>query len=80
MPPISATFDEETSQIISAIGRRQNDILQFQIPRLRACKGPLIQQQNLAGEVREDVDNISRQIEVRIRSTLIMCSQSISRI
>ncbi|KAF9002392.1 Sec20-domain-containing protein [Hymenopellis radicata] len=63
MPPIPATFDEETSQIISAISRRQNDILQFQIPRLRECKGPLNLQQNLAGEVREDVDNTSRQIE-----------------
>ncbi|KAK0454070.1 Sec20-domain-containing protein [Desarmillaria tabescens] len=63
MPPIPSTFDEETSQTIASIERRQNDISQFQIPRLRACKGPLAAQQNLAAELREDLDTIARQVE-----------------
>ncbi|KAK0203834.1 Sec20-domain-containing protein [Desarmillaria ectypa] len=63
MPAIPSTFDEETSQTIASIERRQNDILQFQIPRLRACKGPLTAQQNLAAELREDLNAIARQVE-----------------
>jgi len=38
-------------------------LLEFQIPRLRDCKGPLTVQQNLAAELREDVDVLGRQIE-----------------
>ncbi|KAK0435138.1 Sec20-domain-containing protein [Armillaria borealis] len=63
MPPIPPTLDEETSQTIASIERRQNDISQFQIPRLRTCKGPLAAQQNLAAELREDLDVIARQVE-----------------
>ncbi|KAG7448662.1 Sec20-domain-containing protein [Guyanagaster necrorhizus] len=63
MPPIPSTFDEEISQTIASVERRQNDISQFQIPRLCTCKGPLRVQQNLAAELREDLDAIARQVE-----------------
>lgn len=64
MPPLPNTYDEEVTSLIASIRRRQNDLLEFQIPRLRDCKGPLSVQQNFAAEVREDVDALARQIEV----------------
>lgn len=75
MPPIPSTFDEETTQTIASIERRQNDISQFQIPRLRSCKGPLVAQQNLAAELREDLDVIARQVEVCLL-LLLRCDSS----
>lgn len=64
MPPLPNTYDDETTSLIESVQRRQNDLSEFQIPRLRDCKGPLAIQQNLAAELREDIDIISRQIEV----------------
>ncbi|KAJ6538723.1 Sec20-domain-containing protein [Mycena sp. CBHHK59/15] len=63
MPPLPNTFDEETAQLIAAAHRHQTDLAEFQIPRLRSCQGPLSLQQNLAAELREDVDTFARQIE-----------------
>ena len=66
MPPLPSTYDEETNSLIASVQRRQKDLSEFQIPRLRDCKGPLTVQQNLAAELREDVDTLGRQIQVRI--------------
>ncbi|KAJ7100267.1 Sec20-domain-containing protein, partial [Mycena belliarum] len=63
MPPLPTTFDEETQQLIAAAQRQENDLSDFQIPRLRSCQGPLSSQQNLAAELREDIDTFARQIE-----------------
>lgn len=63
MPPIPFTFSEDTSRLISAAKRRQADLIEFQIPRLRSCKGPLSLQQNLAAELREDIESFVRQVE-----------------
>ncbi|KAF8068870.1 Sec20-domain-containing protein [Lyophyllum atratum] len=63
MPPVPSTFSEDTSSQISAAKRRQTDLVEFQIPRLRSCKGPLSLQQKLAAELREDIDFFSRQVE-----------------
>ncbi|KAK7441005.1 Protein transport protein sec20 [Stygiomarasmius scandens] len=63
MPPLPPTFDEETSQLIASARRHERDIADFQIPRLRDCKGPLSLQQNLATELREDIDAFARQVE-----------------
>ncbi|KAJ6595754.1 Sec20-domain-containing protein [Mycena vulgaris] len=63
MPPLPTTFDEETLQLIAAAQRHEKDLAEFQIPRLRSCQGPLSLQQNLAAELREDVDTFARQIE-----------------
>ena len=62
MPP---PFDEETSDLIDSVTRLQNDLADVQLPRLRACTGPLVQQQTYAAEVREDIDTLTRKVEVR---------------
>lgn len=64
MAPIPDTFGEETRNLISSLERRQRDIIDFQIPRLRSCKGPLSIQQNLSAELREDTNRLNQQIEV----------------
>ncbi|KAJ7155482.1 Sec20-domain-containing protein [Mycena crocata] len=63
MPPLPNTFDEETLELIAAAQRREKDLAEFQIPRLRSCQGPISLQQNLAAELREDIDTFARQIE-----------------
>ncbi|GLB42367.1 putative sec20-domain-containing protein [Lyophyllum shimeji] len=63
MPPVTSTFSEDTHRLISAAKRRQADLMEYQIPRLRACTGPLSLQQNLAAELREDIDSFARQVE-----------------
>ncbi|KAI0760180.1 Sec20-domain-containing protein [Fomes fomentarius] len=63
MPPIPSALDEETSSIIASLERRQKDILDFQLPRLRTCAGPLTLQQQYAAEVRDDLDVFARQLE-----------------
>lgn len=64
MAPIPAIFSEDTISLVSAAQRHQTDLVEFQIPRLRSCKGPLSLQQNLAAELKEDVDSFARQVEV----------------
>lgn len=61
MPP---TFDEETTDLIGSVTRLQKDLTDVQLPRLRACTGPLVQQQTYAAEVREDIDTLTRKVEV----------------
>ncbi|KAK7044653.1 Sec20-domain-containing protein [Favolaschia claudopus] len=63
MAPLPNTFDDETLQLIATAQRHEKDLAEFQIPRLRACKGPLSTQQNLASEMREDMDTFGRHIE-----------------
>ncbi|KAG1805604.1 Sec20-domain-containing protein [Suillus variegatus] len=63
MPPIPTTIDGETHSLIESIERHHNDLSSFQIPRLRACTGPLTTQQACAAEVREDIEGLARQIE-----------------
>ncbi len=62
MPPI---FDEETTDLIDSATRLQKDLGDVQLPRLRACAGPLVLQQTYAAEVREDIDTLTRKVEVR---------------
>ena len=64
MAPIPTTFDAEAQALLEAVERHQNDISTFQIPRLRACTGPLATQQAGAAEVREDVEQLAKQVEV----------------
>ncbi|KAH7886827.1 Sec20-domain-containing protein [Phlebopus sp. FC_14] len=63
MPPIPTTLDPDALALLEAIQRRQNDLSDFQIPRLRACTGSLATQQLWAAEVREDMEGLARQIE-----------------
>jgi protein transport protein SEC20 len=64
MPPIPITLDQETLALISSANRRANDISEFQVKRLHDCEGPLSLQQNLASELREDLDTLARMVEV----------------
>ncbi|OCH87234.1 hypothetical protein OBBRIDRAFT_796412 [Obba rivulosa] len=63
MPPIPSTFDEQSKALVASLGRRKKDLAEFQIPRLRTCKGPLATQQHFAAELREDLEAFSRQLE-----------------
>ncbi|KAF9489247.1 Sec20-domain-containing protein [Pleurotus eryngii] len=63
MPPIPTVYDEEVTQLIESAQRRQKDIVDFQIPRLRTCNGPLALQQRLFAELREDIDLYARELQ-----------------
>lgn len=63
MPPIPITLDAEALSLIESIERHYNDLSTFQIPRLKACTGPLSTQQAWASEVREDIEGLAKQIE-----------------
>jgi hypothetical protein len=64
MPPLPTTFDDATNASIASIQRRQNDLREFQIPRLRGCSESLAIQQQYAAELREDLETITRLVEV----------------
>ncbi|GAW08924.1 Sec20-domain-containing protein [Lentinula edodes] len=64
MPPLSPIFTPEAAQVISSIRRRELDISNVQIPRLKTCLGPLSLQHKLSTELREDIDVFARQIEM----------------
>lgn len=70
MPPLPTTFDDATNASIASIQRRQNDLREFQIPRLRGCSESLTVQQQYAAELREDLESIIRLVEVSISKTL----------
>lgn len=63
MPPIPITLDAEALSLIESIERHYSDLSTFQIPRLKACTGPLSTQQAWASEVREDIEGLAKQIE-----------------
>lgn len=63
--PLSPIF-QEASNLMLAMQRRAKDLETFQIPRLRDCKASLAVQQQYAGELREDVDGMYRQLEVGV--------------
>lgn len=71
MSQIASTLDDETSNLILSAQRQQKDLSEFQIPRLRTCKGPLPLQQNLAAELREDIEAFARKVEVGGLTTLV---------
>ncbi|KAF8439070.1 hypothetical protein L210DRAFT_3543385 [Boletus edulis BED1] len=64
MAPIHITFDVEAQALLESVERRRNDLSTFQIPRLRACTGPLSIQQAWAAEIREDIEQVAKQVEV----------------
>ncbi|KAA1472066.1 Sec20-domain-containing protein [Dentipellis sp. KUC8613] len=63
MPPIPPTFDPSALASIAAIERRQHDLSEFQIPRLRTCKDSLTVQQQYAAELRDDLDALAQAVE-----------------
>ena len=72
MPPLPTTFDDATNASIASIQRRQNDLREFQLPRLRGCSDSLTVQQQYAAELREDLETITRLVEVSLCKTLFL--------
>jgi hypothetical protein len=72
MPPLPTTFDDTTNASIASIKRRQNDLREFQIPRLRGCSESLAVQQQYAAELREDLETITHLVEVNIHDILLL--------
>jgi hypothetical protein len=70
MPPLPTTFDDATKASITSIQRRQNDLREFQIPRLRGCSDSLSVQQQYAAELREDLESITHLVEVSTHAFL----------
>ncbi|KAI0703494.1 Sec20-domain-containing protein [Cytidiella melzeri] len=63
MAPIPSTLDDDTRTQLEILERRQNDLRDFQIPRLRSFDGPLATQQQYAAELREDIQAFARHVE-----------------
>ncbi|KAH8829373.1 Sec20-domain-containing protein [Flagelloscypha sp. PMI_526] len=62
MAPIPL-FSEDTNTAIDSARRKQKDLAEFQIPRLRDCKGPLSLQQEWYTEVRDDLEKLHLQVQ-----------------
>lgn len=68
MPPIPLKFDQEATDLIEAIERRRRDIETFQLPRLEKCTGPPSAQQQYASELRDDIETLTKQTDVSVRT------------
>jgi len=75
MPPLPTTFDDATNTSIASIQRRQNDLREFQLPRLRGCTESLTVQQQYAAELREDLEAITRLVEALDETVDVQRSQ-----
>lgn len=67
MPPVASPLYTEAASTHEGLLRRFKDLSDYQIPRLRDCVGPLTLQQQYAAELREDVDALSKRLEVSCR-------------
>lgn len=72
MPPLPTTFDDATNASVASIQRRQTDLREFQLPRLRGCSESLALQQQYAAELREDLETITRFVEVSLCQMLFI--------
>ncbi|CAE6425694.1 unnamed protein product [Rhizoctonia solani] len=63
MPPVASPLFIEAQTTHEGISRRLRDLNEFQIPRLRECKGPLTLQQQFAAELRDDTEAIAKRLE-----------------
>lgn len=52
------------SSALPGLTRRVNDIRTFQIPRLQNCRGPLSLHAELADELRQDLEDVARNLDV----------------
>ena len=64
MPPVSSPLFTEAKTSYEGISRRLKDLDEYQIPRLRDCKGPLTLQQQFAAELRDDTEALAKRLEV----------------
>lgn len=73
MPPLPSSISEETANIVDSLTRRQKDLQDLQIPRLRQFRGSLATQQQYAAELREDLELFSRGVKVRLIRPMSDC-------
>ncbi|KAF8523007.1 Sec20-domain-containing protein [Gautieria morchelliformis] len=64
MPPLPCTIQKETANLVESLTRRQKDLEEFQIPRLREFKGSLAAQQRYAAELQEDLELFGKNVQV----------------
>lgn len=64
---MTSTFTpwQEASSVHDGLKRRMKDLQEYSIPNLRDCKGPLSLQQQLAADVRDDIEIFTRELQVR---------------
>ncbi|KAG8981479.1 hypothetical protein FRB94_008779 [Tulasnella sp. JGI-2019a] len=67
---MTSTFTawQEASSIHDGLRRRMKDLQEYSIPNLRDCKGPLSLQQQLAADVRDDIEIFTRELQ-RLETT-----------
>lgn len=63
MPPIPVVFDTDIENALSALQQRFLFLSHSQIPALKNVHTTLQEQQFLASQVREDVDDFGRRVE-----------------
>lgn len=66
MASLPLTIDDDTRNLVDGLERRQKDLTDFQVPRLRQFIGSLVEQERLAAELKEDLDVFGRQVEVSV--------------
>ena len=64
MAPIPLVLDDETKDLVDNLKRREKDLAEFQVPRLRQCSSSLVEQQRLAAELKEDLGSFGQYVEV----------------
>jgi protein transport protein SEC20 len=70
MPPIASPLFIEAQTTYEGLSRRLKDLNEYQIPRLRDCKGPLTLQQQFAAELRDDTETLAKRLEVNYLAKL----------
>jgi hypothetical protein len=64
MPPIPVSNDIPTR--VARLEKLETDLREFQIPRLRAVKSSVAEQQQCASELRQDIQEIEKELQVRL--------------
>lgn len=62
---------DSPSYLIASLNRHLKDLSTFQIPRLAECSGPKTLQEELVAELREDMEELKKGMEVRLQEILI---------
>jgi hypothetical protein len=68
IPPISSPLFLEAKTTYEGLSRQLKDLDEYQIPRLRDCKGTLTLQQQYAAELRDDTEALAKRMEVGTRA------------
>ena len=64
MAPIPRVLDDETQSLVDNLKRREKDLSEYQLPRLRGCSNSLAELERLAAELKEDLGTFGQLVEV----------------